>query len=48
VRESDGVAQSIEVARGYVDQAVAALAPFGERPSAVALRGAAQHLLADV
>ena len=48
VRESDGVAQSIEVARGYVDQAVAALAPFGERPSAVALRGAATHLLADL
>ncbi len=48
VRESDGVAQSIEVARAYVDQAVAALAPFGDRPSAIALRGAAHHLLADL
>jgi heptaprenyl diphosphate synthase len=48
VRESDGVAQSIEVARGYVDQAVAALAPFGDRPAITALRGAATHLLADL
>lgn len=48
VRESDGVAQSIEVARGYVDQAIASLTPFGERPSAVALRGAAEHLLANL
>jgi len=48
VRDSDGVAESIDVARGYVDRAVAALAPFGERPSAVALAGAARHLLADV
>lgn len=48
VRESDGVAQSVEVARSYVDQAVDALAPFGERPSAVALRGAARHLVADL
>ncbi len=47
-RESDGVAQSIEVARSYVDQAIAALAPFGDRPSAIALRGAAEHLLADL
>jgi len=48
VRESDGVAQSIEVARAYVDEAVAALEPFGNRPSAVALRGAAAHLIADL
>ena len=47
VRESDGVAQSMEVARGFVAQAVASLAPFGERPTAVALRGAAEHLLVD-
>lgn len=45
VRESDGVAESVNVARSYVDQAVAALAPFGDRPSAVALGGAAEHLL---
>lgn len=48
VRESDGVAQSIEVAGGYVDQAVAALEGFGDSPSAVALRGAARHLVADL
>ncbi len=48
VRESDGVAQSVRVARSYVDEAIASLAPFGERPSAVALRGAAEHLLAEL
>ncbi len=48
VRESDGVAQAIEVARAYVGQAVDTLVPFGERPSAVALRGAALHLVADL
>jgi heptaprenyl diphosphate synthase len=48
VRESDGVAQSIVVARSYVDQAVAALAPFGDTPAAIALRGAAEHLVADL
>jgi heptaprenyl diphosphate synthase len=48
VRDSDGVTQSMEVARGFVDRAVAVLAPYGDRPSAVALRGAAEHLLVDV
>jgi heptaprenyl diphosphate synthase len=48
VRASDGVTQSVDVARHYVDQAVASLTPFGDRPSAVALRGAAEHLLADL
>jgi heptaprenyl diphosphate synthase len=48
VRASDGVRQSIEVARRYVDQAGSALDPFGDRPSAVALRGAAAHLVADL
>lgn len=48
VRASDGVAQSIEVARTYVDEAVACLAPYGDAPAAVALRGAAQHLVADL
>ena len=48
VRESDGVAQSITVAQSYVGQAVAALAPFGDTPAAVALRGAAEHLVADL
>ncbi|MEX2294003.1 MAG: polyprenyl synthetase family protein [Acidimicrobiales bacterium] len=46
IRASDGVDQSITVACGYVDQAVAALSRFGDRPAAVALRGAAQHLVA--
>src|SRR5690606_30828935 len=48
VRGSDGVAQSIDVARGYVEAAVASLAPFEGTPAAVALAGAARHLLADV
>jgi len=48
VRASTGVEESIEVARGFVDQAVACLEPFGERPSVVAMAGAARHLLADV
>lgn len=48
VRESDGVAQSAKVARSYVDQAVAALGAFADRPAAVALRGAAEHLVADL
>ena len=38
----------IEVARGYVDQAVEMLAPFGERPATTALAGAAAHLLVDL
>jgi geranylgeranyl pyrophosphate synthase len=48
VRASVGVPQSIEVARGFVHDAVATLAPFGERPAATALAGAAQQLLADL
>lgn len=48
IRESDGVRQSIDVARAYVDEAVDALAPFGTTPAAVALRGAAAHLLMDL
>src|SRR3546814_8996480 len=48
VRESDGVAQSLEVARDFVGQAVQTLAPFGATPSAPALSGAAQPLLEDV
>ncbi|MGQ0831169.1 MAG: polyprenyl synthetase family protein [Microthrixaceae bacterium] len=45
VRESDGVAQSIAVARSFAQEAVDALEPFGERPAATALRGAAHHLV---
>jgi len=48
VRASEGVAQSVEVARGYVDDAVASLQPYGDAPAAVALRGAAQHLVAGL
>ena len=48
VRGSVGVEQSVEVARGYVDQAVAALAPFGERPATSAMAAAARHLLVEL
>ena len=48
VRTSTGVKQSIQLARRYVDDAVEALAPFGGTPSAVALAGAATHLLVGV
>jgi heptaprenyl diphosphate synthase len=48
VRASVGVEESVAVARGYVDQAVGALAPLGERPSTTALAGAAQHLLVEL
>ena len=48
VRESDGVAEAAAVAQRYVDDATTLLAPFGERPGAIALAGAANHLLADL
>jgi heptaprenyl diphosphate synthase len=48
VRRSDGVRQAIEVAQGYVQDAIACLEPYGDRPAAVALRGAAHHLIADL
>ena len=48
VRASVGVEQSVEVARFYVDRAVEALGPFGERPATSALAGAATHLLVDL
>jgi heptaprenyl diphosphate synthase len=48
VRASTGVERAIDLARSYVDDAVAAVAPFGATPSAVALAGAAEHLLVDV
>src|SRR5690606_4607762 len=48
VRDSDGVLQSIEVAHAYVDEAVATLVPFGDTPGAVALTGAARHLVATL
>lgn len=45
VRTSPGIDESVAVATGYVDHAVGLLAPFGDRPGALALRGAAAHLL---
>jgi heptaprenyl diphosphate synthase len=48
VRGSAGVEQSVAVAQAYVDQACAALAPFGERPTTAALAGAARQLLVDL
>ena len=48
VRASSGVERSITLARAYIDDAVEALAPLGGTPAAVALAGAATHLLVDV
>jgi heptaprenyl diphosphate synthase len=48
VRGSSGVDRSIDLARTYIVQAVAALEPLGDTPSAVALAGAANHLLLDI
>ena len=48
VRESDGVPQAVEVARHSVDEAVAALVPLGETPSATVLAATARALLTDV
>jgi heptaprenyl diphosphate synthase len=48
VRTSSGVDRSLELARAYVRQAISSLVPLGETPSAVALAGAAAHLLLDV
>ena len=45
VRESDGIDESVTVARQYVDQAVDLLAPLEDRPAAIALQGASRHLL---
>ncbi len=45
VRESDGVDESVEVAKGYVTDAIDLLAPLEDRPAAVALQGASRHLL---
>ena len=48
VRTSTGVERSVDLARRYIDDAVEALAPFDGTPSAVALGGAATHLLVGV
>ncbi|MET0902305.1 MAG: polyprenyl synthetase family protein [Acidimicrobiales bacterium] len=48
VKTTGGVERSIDLARRYIDDAVAALAPFDGTPSASALGGAATHLLIGV
>jgi geranylgeranyl pyrophosphate synthase len=48
VRASNGVDRAVDLARSYIDDAVEVLAPLGGTPSAVALAGAAGHLLVDV
>ena len=45
---SEAIDASIEVAQSYVDQACELLAPFEDRPTAVALQGASRHLLASL
>ena len=48
VRASDGVPQSLAVARGYAEEAAAALAALGEVPVAAALARLPHHLLDDL
>jgi heptaprenyl diphosphate synthase len=48
VRGSAGVDRALDLARAYVDDAVAAVAALGATPSAGAMAGAAAHLLVDV
>jgi heptaprenyl diphosphate synthase len=48
VRASEGIDESIEVARSYVVEACDLLAPFEERPWAVGLQGASRHLLTSL
>jgi len=45
VRDSSGIEEAVEVAREYVTDAVDLLAPFEDRPAAVALQGASRHLI---
>ena len=48
VKASTGVDRSVGLARRYIDDAVKVLEPFDGTPSAVALAGAATHLLIGV
>jgi heptaprenyl diphosphate synthase len=48
VRATSGVDRSLDVARGYIEEAVEAVAPLGPTPSAAALAGSAEHLLVDI
>ena len=48
VRQGDAIDESVDVAQGYVDQAIDLLTEFEERPAAVALQGASRQLLDGV
>ena len=48
VRSNGAIGASLDVARTYVDQATAALAPLGPSEAATGLAGAAEHLLAGL
>lgn len=48
VRDSTGVERSIDLARRYIDDAIAAVEPLGATPAAHALAASAAHLLVDV
>ncbi|MEQ1788434.1 MAG: polyprenyl synthetase family protein, partial [Acidimicrobiales bacterium] len=48
VHASKGVERSVDVARAHVEDAVTALAPLGPTPAAIALGGAAGHLLLEL
>jgi heptaprenyl diphosphate synthase len=45
VRQGTAIDESVEEARAYATRATELLAPFGERPAARALAGAAHHLI---
>jgi heptaprenyl diphosphate synthase len=48
VRATGGVGRSVDLAREHIERALAALEPLGGTPSAIALSGAATHLLVDL
>jgi heptaprenyl diphosphate synthase len=48
VRSGTAIDESVDVARGFVADAIGLLAPLEDRPSAVALQGAARHLLSSL
>jgi heptaprenyl diphosphate synthase len=48
VRASSGVDRAVDQARAFIDDAVRAVEPLGDTPSAAALAGAATHLLVDL
>ena len=48
VRGNGAIASSVDVAAAYIERAMAAIRPLGDAPAAVALQGAAKHLLASI